>query len=102
LAQNSLAGKSKFIEEEITMKETIHTCTKSDTEEIRFAIGTYKDRTYLDIRVWFQVTGETEWHPSKKGITVPVELIKQLYKGLDLAERRVAQGLAPVKQEGTP
>jgi hypothetical protein len=43
----------------------------------------YKDRSYLDIRIWFLPSGGNEYHPTKKGLTLSVEYLSELKKGLE-------------------
>jgi len=56
---------------------------KNDTEEIRISVREYKNRFYLDLRLFFQPKESGEYVPSKKGITIPVEFLSQLKDGLE-------------------
>ena len=65
---------------------------KNDTEQIRVAIREYKDRYYLDLRLFFipnynEDHGVMEYVPSKKGLTVPIEMLPEILTGLEEAEK---------------
>lgn len=64
----------------------VHSFKRNETEEVRIAVGAYKDKTYLDVRVYFRMEKDSEWAPTKKGITIPAELISNLAEGLRLAK----------------
>lgn len=65
----------------------IHTFQKNPDEEIRLTIRPYKDRYYLDLRLWFRPSGGGECHPTKKGLTVGLEHLQELRKGLERADK---------------
>lgn len=64
----------------------VHTFQKNQEEELRFSVREYKSRLYLDIRLWFQTSGGGEYHPTKKGITLAMEHLSELKKGIEKAE----------------
>ena len=45
---------------------------KGVTEKIVFSVSEFKDKTYADVRVYYE-DGEGEWKPTKKGVTVPLD-----------------------------
>jgi len=54
---------------------------KSETERIRVGINEYKDRKYVDIRIYYEDdTGD--WRPTKKGITLPPDRVSELAEAL--------------------
>ena len=65
-------------------KIVFHAFMKSNDQEVRFAAGEYRDKMYLDIRIYFKNEETEEWHPTKKGITLPIEMLPDFRKGLDL------------------
>lgn len=50
---------------------------KNATEVIRVSRESFKNRDYLDIRIYFQ-NDEGEWKPTKKGVTLSPEKIDEL------------------------
>ncbi len=64
----------------------VHSFKRNEAEEVRISIGAYKDKTYLDVRVYFRMEKGSDWAPTKKGITIPLELVSDLAEGLRLAK----------------
>jgi|GEM_PF-274553 len=64
------------------LNETVYSFPKNDTEEVRLTLREYKERVYLDLRVWF-LAKEGEYHPTKKGLSLSVEFLPELRKGLE-------------------
>ena len=56
---------------------------KNESEEVRCSVRRYKDRAYLDLRVWFQPGEGREYRPTKKGLTLGVEFLPEIRKALD-------------------
>ncbi len=70
--------------------ELIHAFEKnSGGEEVRISLTTYKGREYLDIRVYYQ-GDDGEKHPTKKGITLSLDLLSELEAGLSKLRKGVA------------
>jgi hypothetical protein len=57
--------------------ETVHVFPKNPLEEIRSSITTFKGKQYVDIRIYYK-GDDGEFHPSKKGVTLSVELFPEL------------------------
>jgi len=71
----------------MTEQQFLYSFPKNEEEEVRFSIREYKDRRYLDLRIWFR-TKEGEYHPTKKGLTLSLELLPEVVRGLEkIAER---------------
>lgn len=60
---------------------------KNQDEEVRISLREYKDRRYLDLRIWFQPSGGGDLHPTKKGLFLALEYVPELRKGLERAEK---------------
>ena len=71
----------------------IHSFQKNPEEEVRFSLKDYKERQYLDLRLWFQPSKGGEYLPTKKGLTLSVEFLPELKKGVERAGK-VAMELA--------
>ena len=57
--------------------QTVHSFPKNPTEEIRASLSSYKGKQYLDLRVYY-LGDDGDYHPSKKGITIPPDLLGDL------------------------
>lgn len=51
---------------------------KNATEEVRVNLGSYKGRSVLDIRVYWNNGVNDEWEPGKKGLTIGVDKYQNL------------------------
>lgn len=60
---------------------------KNPEEEVRFTLREYKDRHYLDIRLWFQPADGGEYRPTKKGLTLSLEHLSELKKGVEKSQQ---------------
>ncbi len=72
----------------------VATLKKSAVEEIRVALTRYAGRASVDIRSWvaYRTTGTIG--PTKSGVRVPIEQLRELRAALDEAERAaVAEGM---------
>lgn len=55
----------------------VHTFQRNTNEQVRASIRTYKGKDYADVRVNFE-TADGEYRPTKKGLTVPLDLLDEL------------------------
>ena len=61
---------------------------KTSTQDLRVALGTYKGRKFLDLRLY--IPGDAvERVPTKKGVTIPISKIAELRTLLEKAELQV-------------
>ncbi len=60
---------------------------RSATEELHVQIKEYKDKKYLDLRIYYTTDNGASWNPTKKGITVSPENIELLKKSLEEAQK---------------
>lgn len=77
------------------MEETqvIYKFQRNAEEEIRISLREYKDRYYIDLRLWFEPRSGGEYLPTKKGLTVALDHASALKKGFEIAEK-LAQEIA--------
>jgi len=78
----------------------VHSFQKNESEEIRISLREYKNRHYLDLRLFFQPQDQREMVPSKKGITVSIEFLPELKRGLLKFEQEIRQVLSNPGQDG--
>lgn len=55
---------------------------KNGRERVEVSISEFKNRKFLDIRNYYHDAASGEWKPTPKGISVPVELSKQIWKAV--------------------
>jgi hypothetical protein len=77
------------------MDDVVYRIAKRQDEEVCISLSEFKDRKYLDVRVYFQPKDSDEMKPTKKGITLDVGLLSELRKGLATCEKRIAS-LQPI------
>ncbi len=51
---------------------------KNERNRIVVEVRVYNDKPYLDIRTQFLPDGESEWVPTKKGITAGKKVLEEL------------------------
>jgi len=60
---------------------TLLTFEKSERNQVKVRESIFKDREYIDIRV-FNKNKEGEFIPTKKGVTLPKDMMKEVIRGL--------------------
>ena len=55
----------------------------NQTDLFRIVLKKYKDRYYVDFRLWYQAENESEFRPTRKGIAFSVELLPEFRKGIE-------------------
>ena len=65
----------------------IYEFKKNALEIIRIEITEYNSERYLNARIWFDAGkgSALEYKPSHKGLTIKLDLITELKKGIDAA-----------------
>jgi hypothetical protein len=63
------------------MHQIIHEFQKNAAEIVRFSLTEFKGHRLIDIRVFFEVDDE-EWKPTKKGVSLAVDLVDDLFDGV--------------------
>ena len=65
---------------------------KNNREKVMISIKEFKKNYYLDIRVYFE-NKEGEYSPSKKGITISLELLDDLKEAIEKVEKELNKGI---------
>lgn len=74
------------------MDKHIFTFRKNATEEVRASIRKFRDRTYVDLRVWAEKeSGHAEFSPTPKGLTLSVFILPELKRAVLALEREVSR-----------
>lgn len=69
---------------------------KNTLEEVRTQFTTFKGYRLLDIRIWRKGATDREAVPTKKGLTISLELIPRLKEAIIKAEK----ALSSLQKEG--
>jgi hypothetical protein len=64
--------------------QLIHSFPKNPLEEIRVSLTVFKKKQYLDLRTYYK-GDDGEYHPSKKGITLSLDLLPDLVEAIQKA-----------------
>jgi hypothetical protein len=70
--------------------QLIHSFPKNPLEEIRVSLTVFKKKQYIDLRVYYK-GDEGEYHPSKKGITISLDLFPDLVEAIEKARELVGE-----------
>ena len=79
----------------------VHTFHYRRGEQVQMALREYKGKRYLDLRIWFQSKNADAYRPSRKGISLNLENLPQVQRGMDEIAR-AAQSLTVPKRQGQP
>ena len=70
--------------------QLIHAFPKNPLEEIRISLTEFKKKQYLDLRVYYK-GDDGEYHPSKKGLTLSLDLLSELEEAVKKARDVVGE-----------
>ncbi len=65
---------------------------KSSVSEVWVVVKEYQGKTSCDVREYFHPPDKNEWLPTKKGISIPVELVGQAVDAADELTKRNSVG----------
>jgi hypothetical protein len=71
------------------------TIPRNATEQIQVSINSYKNKQYLDLRVYYTTDDGENWLPTKKGVTISPENLMTLKDAIEEA----MQELLTVEEE---
>ncbi len=81
------------------MNEVISQFTKNAVEEVRVSLTEYRGHKLIDLRVYYEPRDGGERLPSKKGLTISVELFPELKKALGELEATLVEKKLLEKEE---
>jgi hypothetical protein len=70
--------------------QILYRFNRNQNETVYFNLHEYKGKKYLDLRVFFQPEDQEEMRPTRKGITIPVDLLGELKKGIASCEKKLS------------
>jgi len=65
--------------------KVLHEFKRNGEDTLRISLSTFKGRTFVDIRLFYQ-DAKGELRPTKKGVTVPPDLWDEFRAGVVAAE----------------
>lgn len=66
-------------------RKVVHEFKRNQEETLRVSLSTFKGRTYIDIRLFYE-DANGELAPTKKGVTITPELWDEFRNGVAAAE----------------
>jgi len=74
--------------------QIVHEFMKNAFEKVRGELCKYKGKDLINVRIYFQADREKgEWEPTRKGITMDVELIGELKEAIEKADAELEKRL---------
>lgn len=61
--------------------QLVHSFPKNPLEEVRSSLTVFKGKQYVDLRIYYK-GDDGEFRPSKKGLTVSVDLFPELEEAI--------------------
>ena len=61
------------------------TIPRNATEQLQISINSYKDKKYLDLRIYYTTDDGANWLPTKKGVTVSPDNLVTLKDAVEKA-----------------
>jgi len=68
-------------------KQVVYEFQRNKGEKVCVSIGEYREKRYIDLRVFFSDPGSGELKPTKKGITLESTLLPQLRRAVMACEK---------------
>ncbi len=61
------------------------TIPRNATEQLQISVNSYKDKKYLDLRIYYTTDEGASWLPTKKGVTVSPDNLETLKEAVEKA-----------------
>ncbi len=61
------------------------TIPRNATEQLQISINSYKEKQYLDLRIYYTTDEGGTWLPTKKGVTVSPDNLQTLKEAVEKA-----------------
>ena len=69
------------------------TIPRSATEQLKISINSYKEKKYLDMRIYYTTDDGANWLPTKKGVTVSPDNLPLLKDAVEEAMQELLSEL---------
>ncbi|MCK8601488.1 transcriptional coactivator p15/PC4 family protein [Desulfoferrobacter suflitae] len=70
--------------------QVVYTFPKNPLEEVRASITVFKGKQYVDLRIYYK-GDDGEFHPSKKGLTLSLDLFSELEQAVQKLSEAVGE-----------
>ena len=71
------------------------TIDRNATEQLQISIKSFKDKEYLDLRIFYTTDDGASWLPTKKGVTVSPDKLEVLK---DAVEEAIKELTTPIEE----
>jgi hypothetical protein len=71
-------------------EEVVYRFTKGNDSDVCLRLYEFKDRRYIDLRIFFLPKDQDQMIPTKKGIALELAHLRELKKGIQACEKRAA------------
>lgn len=71
--------------------QLLHQFNYGHNDAFYIRLREYKDKRYIDFRIFFLPKGDSEMVPTKKGLMVNAEFVSELKKGILACEKELAE-----------
>ena len=82
------------------MTQVVHSFRKNESEEVRISLRRYKDRAYVDLRIFFEARDSSEYLPTRKGLTLEAGLLAELKRGIEKVRKKLSQRTSRISTKG--
>ena len=62
---------------------------RKEDEEVQVSLRDFKDKLYIDLRIFYQPKDGGDMRPTRKGITLELDRLSELKKGISACEKRI-------------
>ncbi len=69
--------------------QVLYQFMRNQDETVYISLRDYKNKKYLDLRVFFQPKDSEDLRPTRKGLTLGVEHLAELKKGISICEKQL-------------
>jgi hypothetical protein len=83
------------------MEATVAKLKKNTIAEVWVCLREYQGRQYVDVREYFLLGDDRQWHPTKKGIMLAPELLPQVIDGVEALDGVTEMGTVAAIRKST-
>ncbi|MBI4358925.1 MAG: transcriptional coactivator p15/PC4 family protein [Candidatus Omnitrophica bacterium] len=69
--------------------QIVYEFARNENQRVRLSLREYKGRHYMDLRVFYQPEDSSEMRATRKGITLALELLPEVKKGIAVCEKKL-------------
>jgi len=71
-------------------RRVIYTFEKNSVEQVQISLTEFKGQDFVDIRAFYR-SESGDFKPTRKGLTISVELLPNLLEGLEMVRRETLE-----------